>query len=135
MLTNATRVSIVCFCIAVSLGLSACSSMQVAGRVVPGAISYVGVVDGSDSRLSVPGLQGVEVRISAPSGSGSNENYGRAMTKADGSFTIKLDSSNWPTDRVHVRATVTDYAAARGLVFLPTEGKKLLILMERTAGD
>ncbi len=135
MLQHTKRAAVVLFCLAVAAGMTACSSMKVAGRVVPGAISHVGVVDQSDERLGLAGLGGIEVEIAASSGGGSNEHYGRAMTKADGSFSIKLDSSAWPTDRVQVRAKGAQYASARGLVFLPRDGQKLLILMERTASD
>jgi predicted small secreted protein len=115
--------------------LSACSTMKVVGRVVTGEISHVGVVDGSDSRLKTNGLDGIEVTISQASGGGSNSMIGRAVTTGGGHFSIKVDASAWPTDRVQVRATGDFYATARGLVFLPRDGQQLLILMERTAGD
>lgn len=113
--------------------LGACSTSKVVGRVVPGAISHVGVVDGSDERLSRGGLGGIEVSILAPGG--EDGVLGRAVSTADGSFAVRIDSANWPTDRVQVRATGDDYATARGTVYLPAGEKRLLILMERTAGD
>ncbi len=129
------RIAVAAAALVSLLAVPACSSTKVAGRIVSGEISHVGVVDGSDSRLKTTGLDGIEVTIARTGGSGSSSVIARAVTTGGGNFSMKVDSNAWPTDRVRVRATGDDYATARGLVFLPREGQKLLILMERTAGD
>lgn len=115
--------------------VSGCAAAKVVGRVLPGTISHVGVVDATDDRMGTSGLAGIEVTLSPVSGDGTTSYLGRAVSQADGSFSIKIDSTEWPVDRVMVRATGDDYATARGSVYLPKGDKRLLILMERTAGD
>lgn len=115
--------------------LAGCASTKVVGRVLPGAISHVGVVDATDERMGTAGLAGIEVTISPVAGDGSTTILGRGVSTGDGSFSIKIDEDKWPTDRVQVRATGASYATARGSVYLPKGNKRLLILMERTAGD
>ncbi len=114
--------------------LTGCGGMTVAGKVLPGAISYVGIVDHSDTRLQELGVGKVSLHIEPPVGSGSGT-IATATTKPDGSFKISIPTEAWSTDRVQIRALAEGYATARGTVYLPREGQSLLILMERTAQD
>ncbi|KAA0214328.1 MAG: hypothetical protein DYG94_07575 [Leptolyngbya sp. PLA3] len=114
--------------------LTGCGGMTVAGKVLPGEISYVGIVDHSDTRLKELGVGQVSLHIEPPVGSGSGA-IATATSKPDGSFKITIPTETWSTDRVQVRAMIDGYATARGLVYLPREGQSLLILMERTSHD
>lgn len=115
--------------------LTGCGSGQVVGKVLPGAISYVGVVDQSDERLAQMGLKGVTIRVEAAPTAGSATPIATATSKPDGSFKLSIPTSSWPTDRVQIRATADGYATARGSVYLPHAGQSLLILLERTAAE
>lgn len=114
--------------------LAGCGGMSVTGKVLPGAISYVGIVDHSDTRLRELGVGQVSLHIETPAGAGSGT-IATATTKPDGSFKISIPTERWSTDRVQIRALAEGYATARGLVYLPRDGQSLLILMERTAQD
>ncbi|MCL4220393.1 MAG: hypothetical protein KJZ65_03385 [Phycisphaerales bacterium] len=114
--------------------LTGCGGMTVAGKVLPGTISYVGIVDHSDTRLKELGIGQVSLHIEPPVGSGSGT-IATATTKPDGSFKVNIPTEAWSTDRVQIRALAEGYATARGTVYLPREGQSLLILMERTAKD
>lgn len=116
--------------------LAGCGGMKVVGKVIPGAISYVGIVNQTDTRLAQPGVGGVAIRIDAtPASGGTSATIASTTSAADGSFKLSIADDSWPTDRVQIRAMIDGYAAARGSVFLPRDGQSLLILMERTAAD
>ncbi|RMH13472.1 MAG: hypothetical protein D6695_03815 [Planctomycetota bacterium] len=120
--------------VATGMLLTGCAGTRVVGKVLPGTISYVGVVDHSDERLGEPGIPGVSVRIEAPNGSSSSP-IATATSGPDGRFSMSIPKDAWPTDRVVVRAIVDGYASARGSVYLPRTSQSFLILMERTAAD
>ncbi|GAB4385372.1 MAG: hypothetical protein Kow0022_11000 [Phycisphaerales bacterium] len=123
--------------VALFILLSGCGGMmKVQGKVIPGAISYVGVVDQTDPRLAQLGIGGVAIRIDAtPVAGGNSTTIVSTTSAADGSFKASIADDVWPSDRVQIRAMLDGYAAARGSVYLPREGQTLLILMERTAAD
>ncbi|MBX3323275.1 MAG: hypothetical protein KF757_09825 [Phycisphaeraceae bacterium] len=116
-------------------GAGGCSTMKVTGRVIPGTISYVGVVSDTDERLSNAGIGPAKIMIEHSEASGQSRAIATGTSGPDGQFSIKMSKDVWPTDRVVVRSISEQYRTARGVVYLPRDGQKLLILMERTASD
>lgn len=123
-------------------GLGACAAMmwgcgasKLTGRVIEGRISFVGVVDGSDARLGQPGIGQATIMVEHPDGAAGDARIATGTTGADGSISLSIPGKKWPTDRVLIRATAADHAPARGVLYLPRDGQKLLILLERTAAD
>ncbi len=117
------------------MGAGGCSTMKVTGRVIPGTISYVGVVSDTDERLSNAGIGPAKIMIEHSEASGQSRAIATGTSGPDGQFSIKMPKDAWPTDRAVVRSIAEQYRTARGVVYLPRDGQKLLILMERTASD
>jgi hypothetical protein len=103
--------------------------------VIAGQISYVGVVSGDDERLGQAGISRATVTLEPAPGSASSDVIATSKSGENGEFSLKIGKGAWPTDRVVVRVMSSGHATARGVVYLPRDGQRLLVLLERTEAD
>lgn len=110
-------------------GLGGCeTSRTVSGKVLPGPTGVATVVQENDPRLEEPGVGGVDVRISdGATGLGS---VAQTTTAPDGAFSLRVPERAM-TRRLEVLAEGEDIVRFRGSSFLPMDGRRLLIFVER----
>ena len=110
----------------------ASNSRTVHGRVIAGKAGVVTLVDAKDPRLDKPGIGGVLVRIMRPGSSVTP--MAEATAGSDGSFLLKLTERQAMAGRVEVVASGADILTCRGSVYVPGDGRRLLILAEPRHG-
>lgn len=117
----------------VSLMLGGCGgSRTVQGRVVTGKAGVVTLVDVGDARLEAAGVDGVLVRIMRP---GATVAMAEATTTGGGSFSMKLTEDQALAGRVEVEARGASVLTSRGSVYVPDEGRRVLIYVEPRRGS
>ena len=116
--------------VAFATGCGAAYRLQ--GKVIPGNISYVTVVHGSDERLDQPGLAGVTVRLISEPDKLNREVMGEAVTDSNGKFSIPFEKigAGMMLYNVGLSARRDGYAPAVSTAFrLPPESRRVLILL------
>lgn len=114
-------------CLAV---LSGCSNSQsLTGRVLPGRAGLVTVVAADDPRMAEPGLGGVRVRVVR--GAGTPGSLSEGVSQADGSFTLRVPAAGL-SGRVDVVASGDAVLTARGSIYIPSGGRRVLVIVEQT---
>jgi len=113
--------------------LSGCSASSIAGRVLPGPAAVVTLVDDNDSRLSTPGVEGVEVEIKAVGRAGDAHLIGSTTTDADGSFSISVDDRALIKNSMILTARSNGITAVREPVQYPGDGRRVLVLIPQLA--
>ncbi len=117
-------------CVAVATMLSGCSSgtQTVTGLVVPGRASVVTLVAAHDPRLKKTGVRDVRVRLTR--GDGTPASLVEATSGADGSFSFKVDQQLF-RGRLEIIATSPTMLPCRGSIYLPTDDRRILVIVEQ----
>ena len=120
------------FCV-VALGsvLGACAGSDISGRVITGPAALVTLVEESDTRLTSPGVPGLEVEVQSVDRGGQMHKVGTATTDADGSFTVPVpDTARKLTHNpMFLMVKRAGILAVKESVMLPGEGRKVLVLI------
>lgn len=111
--------------------LTGCESGGIKGRVVEGPISVATVVENKDERLSRPGIPGVTLELRATSSTGTHP-IATGTSGPDGSFSLSSTAGEAIADQLRLSARRDGYVATQGLVFIPGDGRQLLVVMKRT---
>ena len=109
--------------------LSGCSSTTrtVTGMVLPGKASVVTLVAADDPRLESPGVGDVHLRFTH--GRGTPASLAETTTRPDGSFSLRI-AEGLVRGRIEVIATGPTVLTCRGAVYLPTDDRRLLVIVE-----
>ena len=123
------RAGVVSMFVMLAAVLSGCQTggRVVDGRVLAGRVGVVTTVEADDARLSEPGIGGVTIRVSSPGASGST--LAEAVTLDDGSFSMHVGEDAL-FSRVELVATSPRVLTCRGTLYLPRDGKLVLVLVE-----
>jgi hypothetical protein len=116
------------------LGLFGCGggAMRIEGKVVGGATGVVTLAEAGDARLGGPGVPGVSVRVHRPGA--PNAPVAEATSGAEGGFTLRVPESDVLGGRMEVVASGPGVLVCRGSVYLPRDGRRLLVFVERSGG-
>ncbi|QKK08946.1 MAG: hypothetical protein HND58_12780 [Planctomycetota bacterium] len=124
--------SVVALLLVPALGGCANNSRTVRGKVVLGEASVVTVVDAEDERVARAGHGGVLVKLMRPGG--GTASMAEATSLADGTFSMKLTTTQAMAGRVEVVASGADVLHCRGSVYVPSEDRRLLVFVEPKRG-
>jgi len=108
--------------------LTACGSVQYAGKVIPGQIGRPITIDASDDRINnQPGIPDLQVTLYNEAKSGQPpKQLDQTTTDADGRFAFTLKPTHTPNGAVTVRVTGDNIYSARSKTYLPREGQFML---------
>ena len=108
-----------------------CATSSIEGRVLPGAAPVVTLVDNNDSRLSTPGIPGVEVEIRSIDRAGDSHVIGTVTTDEQGAFTLPLsdEKRKLVKNSMVLTARRNGIPAVKENILLPGQDRKLLVLM------
>ncbi len=110
--------------------LGACASTgAVSGRVLPGDAGIATVVQANDPRLQESGVPGVQIRIT--DGSGGMGSIAEAVSKSDGSFSLRVPRDQM-SERLQIHAAAEGIVPLHSAIFLPMDGRKLLVFVQPT---
>lgn len=113
--------------------LAACTSqdMKVRGKVIEGKVSLIGAVEGNDPRLAGPGVEGVLITGKMDVRRGGGQAFS-GMSGKDGLIDIKSSHLKVFSEEITVLATKDGYIPARQVMVVPTQGRKILIVVQPT---
>ena len=116
-------------CVALAALLTGCSSgsRTVSGLVLPGKAGVVTLVAANDPRLQEPGLGEVHLRLTR--GGGTPASLAETTSNPDGSFSFRIAEGLF-RHRIEVIATGPGVLTCRGAVYLPTDDRRLLVIVE-----
>ncbi len=103
----------------------------VRGRVIPGNLSFVCVVDQSDPRLKQAGIAGVTVESRSDEGRDAGVLFGATQSTEDGSFTLTFKEQPSLMKPVRMTGTMAGYNPAGESFSLPPADKRLLIILKK----
>jgi hypothetical protein len=116
-------------CAAVLAGVGGCSQhLPVYGKVIEGQIAFVGAVDGKDSRLSGPGLEGATVTARGTGGR-SETTLSTATSNAKGEFKIDITDERALLTTVEFWGHKAGHVDARSTMPVPSSDRKLLVIL------
>lgn len=108
--------------------LAGCGSIDIAGRVVAAPAGIPLVVHATDARITAG--QGIaDVRVDVLSDKGAV--IATATSGPDGAFELSMPSTGTPTGSVQLTATSPAIMPARGSLYLPRDGSRILFNVER----
>lgn len=111
-----------------STALAACGSIDIAGRVVAAPAGIPLVVPATDARIT--GGQGIpDVRVDVLGDKGAV--IATATSGPDGNFELSMPSTGTPTGSVQLSATGPAIVPAKGSLYLPRDGSRILFNVER----
>lgn len=130
MKANARFTVVVAFAAALAL-LSGCqNSASIAGKVIQGDVSFIGVVDAGDERLKAPGLQGAEIAATTdPRGGAGPAVLGKSTSGPQGDFGLRMNQSTL-TGSTGFTARRDGFAPASGVMPMPSEDRRLLVILK-----
>lgn len=115
-----------------ALPLAGCrSGSTVTGKVIPGEVSFIGVVDASDKRLKDPGIPGVEVAAGTdPSRPVAAAVLGRGTSDKSGNVVVRIKDEGSYAGPFAFNATKDGYVPATGLMPIPSTDRRLLVILK-----
>lgn len=111
----------------VAVGGCANGTTSVSGRVLAGRASVVTVVNADDPRLAEQGMADVRVRITR--GDGTLSSLAETTSLPDGSFVLRVPERSM-YGRLEVQATGPTVLSCRGSLYLPTDDRRVLVIVE-----
>ncbi len=111
-----------------AFALTGCGASQLTGRVVEGPVTMVEVVnDLPASVASGVGLPGAEVVVLMDPDQANRKEIGRAMSRADGTFTVPIDAfgAGVLEHRVLISVHRRDFESAEVETILPGSNKQV----------
>lgn len=128
------------FLLTTLLTLTACGTVQYAGKVIPGQIGRPITIDASDDRINnQPGIPDLQVTLYNESQGGQPpKQLDQTTTDADGRFAFTLKPTYTPNGAVTVRVTGDHIYSARSKTYLPRDGQFMLfsvVLREPTLDE
>lgn len=109
-----------------------CGSLQVKGRVIEGVTSFATVVPGSDVRLQEPsGIANASIEFRTERG----EVFGSGRSDSSGRFTLSVNDRVAPKGTMQLDASAPGYLPARALIYIPRDGRSVLVTMRRGGGQ
>jgi hypothetical protein len=116
---------------AVALGLGGCGShVGINGKVIPGAVSFIGTVDSTDERLKQDGLEGVNVSARSESGPTAGMSLGSAKTDKKGNFILPVRDQRSVLYPARFSASKAGYIDAHQSMTAPAAGSAVLVIMK-----
>lgn len=114
------------------VSLVGCGSLQVKGRVIEGATSFATVVPGTDVRLQeVTGIPSASIEFRTEKG----EVFGTGKSDSNGRFTLSVNDRVAPKGTMQLDASAPGYLPARALIYIPRDGRTVLVTMRRGGGQ
>jgi len=111
-------------------GVSGCSQTHaIKGKVIPGNLSFVAVVDRGDERLKTEGLADATIEARADVGNVGGFLFGEAKSDAKGDFTMTFKEQGVFLKPVEFTVMKDGMQTARGTMNLPSDQRRLLIIM------
>lgn len=116
----------------VAAALGSCSPYTLRGKVIPGDISYVAMVDREDPRLEESGLEGAQVVLETDPDRLNRETVGEAVTDAEGNFAISVDQvgAGFLLYDMGLRVTRPGYQRATQMFKLPSSEQRALVILK-----
>jgi hypothetical protein len=110
------------------------SSAPVTGRVIPGDISFIGMVDPGDERLKSAGIPAVElVSTPDPGRTAAAAILAKTTSDAKGDFKLKFSDPSIFSRPAAFAARKDGYVSASTVMPVPTEDRRLLVILKPTA--
>lgn len=117
--------------VALALPLGGCKSYKLQGKVIPGDISYVAVVDADDPRLEGDGISGAQLRLETDPSRLSSDVVGETVSGPDGAFTMPFNKVGGGVLMYDVGITARreGYSPVQHQFKLPPPSRRLLIML------
>jgi hypothetical protein len=130
-----TRPFLALLALAALSGCANVSAVRVNGKVIAGAVSFIGAVPDNDPRLSGPGLQGVEVQIVSKNTTSAEQVVGTAKSDANGNFKAILSDQSAIKVPSEFKASGPGYLTAQNTLYIPASDKRLLVVLKKGPGS
>lgn len=114
------------------LGAAGCNNASIVkGKVIPGNLNFIVLVDERDERLKSDGLADVEVTARGDIGKVAGMVLGKAKSNPKGDFSLSIKEQSVLLKPVEFSATVDGHPAARETLSIPPESRRVLVIIKR----
>jgi len=115
-----------------AIPLTGCQqAAPVTGKVIRGDVSFIGVVEASDERLKLIGLQGAEVTATNdPNSPAAAAVLAKATSDAKGNFSLRIADQSTLTRATGFTAKKEGFLPASSAMPMPSEDRRLLVILK-----